>query len=213
MVDPGRRRQGIASLLYEAACAEIAGRGGGTVLLVVDRTYAPGAEFAEVFGGTLDHSEHRMVQVREPALVPASVADVISVREAGAGDVGFVSACLAAAFDEPVGPVDESDADAVRRHVTGTLVISTSDVPVGVMRVERDGKDAGIYGFAVAPEFQGRGYGRAALSSVTSGLRAEGVTVALEVLSTNDHALNLYLSCGFESRGTEDYYAMPMTAS
>jgi ribosomal protein S18 acetylase RimI-like enzyme len=81
------------------------------------------------------------------------------------------------------------------------------------MRVERDQEaaEAGIYGFAVVPEQQGRGYGRAALSKVTRDLRDEGITsVHLEVLVDNPGALHLYESCGFEVLGIEDYYLIPV---
>ena len=40
-------------------------------------------------------------------------------------------------------------------------------------------------------------------------VEAEGVAdIGLEVSVTNDAALHLYLSCGFDVVGTEDYYAV-----
>ena len=77
------------------------------------------------------------------------------------------------------------------------------------MRVDRDGDGAGIYGFAVTPAFQGRGIGRQVLSELAGDLSDEGVpNVHLEVSCTNDAALHLYQSCGFDVVGTEDYYAV-----
>ena len=56
-----------------------------------------------------------------------------------------------------------------------------------------------------------RGYGRAALSTVSRELREEGITsVHLEVLVDNPGALHLYESCGFEALGIEDYYSIPI---
>ncbi len=47
------------------------------------------------------------------------------------------------------------------------------------------------------------------LSGLARELVAEGVAeVGLEVSCTNDSALHLYLSCGFEVTGTEDYYSV-----
>ncbi|MGH9296486.1 MAG: GNAT family N-acetyltransferase [Acidimicrobiales bacterium] len=198
MVHPEHRRLGIASLLYESASAEVARRKPGEVLLVVDRIYEGGAAFARSFGGALEHSEHRMEQRREPSERAGKAP--VTVRDAREEDASFISECLSAAFGDP--------------HVgefAGVLVIETEKDRVGMMRVERDGQVASIYGFAVLPAEQGKGYGRSALRTVTSNLRSDGIgTIALEVASTNDSALGLYQSCGFDALGTEDYYAMPV---
>ena len=100
MVHPARRRQGIFSRLFEAAVAEAADRGAPQALLVVDRLYGPGTAFALSVGGTIEHSEHRMVLVKEPT---GFVRDpLVTVRPAELGDVTFVVSCLAEAFDLPV---------------------------------------------------------------------------------------------------------------
>ena len=45
------------------------------------------------------------------------------------------------------------------------------------------------------------------LSTLARDLKAEGAAdIGLEVSVTNDAALRLYLSCGFDVMGTEDYY-------
>jgi ribosomal protein S18 acetylase RimI-like enzyme len=93
------------------------------------------------------------------------------------------------------------------------LIIEHAGAPVGVMHVEKDdlAGEAGIYGFGVLPELQGRGFGRGALSSVTRALRDEGISsVHLEVLVDNPAALHLYESCGFVLGGVEDYYQIPL---
>ena len=63
------------------------------------------------------------------------------------------------------------------------------------------------------PAHRGRGIGRQVLSGLAGELLTEGIKrVGLEVSSTNDSALGLYLSCGFEVTGTEDYYEVPISA-
>ena len=75
--------------------------------------------------------------------------------------------------------------------------------------MDRDDHAAGIYGFAVVPRYQGRGIGGQVLSTLARDLKAEGVAdIGLEVSVTNDAALRLYLSCGFDVMGTEDYYEL-----
>lgn len=211
MVHPSHRRGGIGARLYEAGAAEIARRGTPRALLIVDRANEPGRRFALARGGELDHSEHRMQQRREPEL--REDGRPIRVKAAGRLDAHFVAACLAAAFEEDEAALLPADETALERLIRSTFVISDGETQerVGVLRVERDAAAASIYAFAVLPERQGRGFGRAALSQVTRDLRRSGVgVVSLEVLSHNDGALHLYTTCGFDPVGTEDYYSMPV---
>ena len=101
------------------------------------------------------------------------------------------------------------DLEALVAQGRGTLVIERADEPVGTVRLDRHGDAVGIYGFAIVPFFQGRGIGRQVLSGLARNLSTEGVTkVSLEVSTANDAALRLYLGCGFDVMGTEDYYAV-----
>lgn len=92
-----------------------------------------------------------------------------------------------------------------------TLVVERDGERAGTLRVDRreDGgrSRAGIYGFAVLPAQQGRGIGRAALTDVIALLRGEGVDeITLEVAVSNDAALKVYETCGFDRVGTDDYF-------
>ncbi|MFD0518823.1 GNAT family N-acetyltransferase [Paractinoplanes durhamensis] len=81
--------------------------------------------------------------------------------------------------------------------------------PVGAVRLLREGDRAGIYGFVVHPDQQGRGIGRDVLHRLCRTARAEGADVVhLEVETDNDRALHLYTSIGFQPVITEDYYAL-----
>jgi len=207
MVHPAARRQGVFSRLFEAATAELALRGVPLALLVVDRLYEPGACFARHVGGMIEHSEHRMSLQREPAgIVPDPL---VTIREAALADASFVVSCLIDAFGFHTERLDDEELAALAKRYPGTLVIDYANEPVGTVRVDRDDDMAGIYGFVIVPEHRGRGIGRQVLSSLARDLKAEGVReVGLEVSVTNDAALHLYLSCGFDVMGTEDYYAV-----
>jgi ribosomal protein S18 acetylase RimI-like enzyme len=144
---------------------------------------------------------------REPANV---VADpLVTIREAVLADVPFVLSCLTEAFGLPTEHLGDEELAGLVRRFPGTLVINYANEPVGTVRVDRDDDAAGIYGFAILAEFQGRGIGRQVLSALARDLSADGVAeIGLEVSCTNDTALRLYTSCGFDVMGTEDYYAV-----
>jgi ribosomal protein S18 acetylase RimI-like enzyme len=174
----------------------------------VDRSCEAGVGFSKGRGGVLASSEYRMRQLEAPALQGAH--EQLTMRSGTATDGEFVHECFTRAFALPP---EATAGDDWAVSAAGSLVIEHAGERVGVMRVERDGAvaTAGIYGFAVLPEFQGRGYGRAALSKVSRDLRDDGVTsVHLEVLIDNPAALHLYESCGFVALGIEDYYLIPM---
>jgi ribosomal protein S18 acetylase RimI-like enzyme len=212
MVHPSARRQGVFSRLFGAVLAELVDRRVPQALCVVDRISEAGTAFARSVGGTIEHSEHRMVLVGEPA---AYVADpLVTVRPAELSDGPFLVTCLAEAFGLPAEHFGTQELEALARRNPGTLVIERAGEPVGTVRVERGDDVADVYGFAVRPQFQGRGIGRQVLSGLVSDLAGEGLAhVGLEVSCTNDSALHLYVSCGFEVTGTEDYYAVAVPPS
>jgi ribosomal protein S18 acetylase RimI-like enzyme len=208
MVHPERRRSGIFSRLLDEARAELRRRQADRVLLIVDRSCGAGVGFAESRGATVAWSEYRMRQSDAPA-APAPDSPLVTLRPGRPDEGDFIRECLGQAFGLPDEATAEED---FGRGATGTLIIEHAGERVGMMRAERDpvAGDAGIYGFAVRPELQGRGYGKAALLQVTRSLRDEGIgSVHLEVLVDNPAALGLYEKCGFVALGIEDYYLLP----
>lgn len=90
-----------------------------------------------------------------------------------------------------------------------TIVIEIDDIPVGTLRVTREGDVGGIYGFAVDPAMQGRGIGRDVLRRACRKLFDDGVKqIGLEVATQNERALGLYTSIGFRPVTTEDYFSL-----
>jgi len=209
MVHPEWRRRGIFTALLDEGLAELRRRRTPRALLVVHRGFDAGAALAAKLGARLEHSEHRMRQLRAPA--PLGPGESIVLRPAIAGDAGdetFVRSCLVAAFGSADFGPDGGTEAGTRIIEAGTRIIEDHGEPVGVMHLDRDSPTvASIYGFGVLPEWQGRGIGRRALVQASSEVRADGVEeVLLEVEVRNDSALRLYERCGFERRGTEDYY-------
>ncbi|WIM92581.1 GNAT family N-acetyltransferase [Actinoplanes oblitus] len=196
MVDPAARRRGIGTALLDAGLQLCARREHSAVQLVVPRSSAGGRVLAQRRGGKLEGSEHALRLPGEPVEVPADPrvtiraavpADQQAVREVSLRAFGWAPAATAA-FDP---------------H---TLVVERDGALIGTIRLIPEPGGAGIYGFAIDPEYQGRGIGRDVLHRVC---RTAATPVHLEVATGNDRALHLYTSLGFELVTTEDYYGLP----
>lgn len=206
MVAPDARRRGIATALLEAAVPLCRGRGVREALLIVPRPSVAGKRLALRHGGVLDHSEHALVLSGDPPSGPHDPA--LSLRPATAADLPFVSGLLEVAFGEPAPDDLAGRLDSPHER---TVLVEVKGAAVGTLHVTRDLDDAGIYGFAVDPRWQGRGIGRDALRRACEQLRAVGARrIGLEVAVENDRALGLYTSVGFKPVITEDYFALPL---
>ncbi len=87
------------------------------------------------------------------------------------------------------------------------LAFYVDDAPVGVLALVDEGATWALRSFMVAAEFQGRGYGRAAVVAALSLARSHGATsLRLTVNPANAPARALYESLGFaygEPRGSD----------
>ena len=206
MVAPDVRRRGIATALLDAALPLARDRGYRRALLVVPGQSSPGRQFAVGRGAVLEHSEHALALTHLPDTGPDNAA--IGLRRAGPPDAEVVGALLSAAFGHRFPGLVDLLADPQEQ----TLVIEVDGAPAGTVRLTRTDDQAGVYGFAVDPRWQGRGIGREVLHRICRRLLADGVTrVGLEVAVDNARALGLYTSVGFEPVTTEDYYALPLS--
>jgi ribosomal protein S18 acetylase RimI-like enzyme len=141
-----------------------------------------------------------------PASAPREPAPTL--RPVTGADVPLVLRLLEEAFG---GPAPDDLAARLDSPHDRTVLVEVSGSAVGTLRLTRDGDSASIHGFAVAPAWQGRGIGRAALSRACEQLCAQGARrIGLEVAVENDRPLGLYTSIGFAPVITEDYFALPL---
>lgn len=93
-----------------------------------------------------------------------------------------------------------------------TFVLRRNKQIIASIRVENEEHSYGIYGFVVRADFRGQGIGRKIMSQLIQQLLEKGAeTVYLEVESTNDAAVHLYRSIGFEEQTLFDYYVYELS--
>jgi len=211
MVAPDARRRGVGTALLDAALGLLADLDDRRPpLLVVPAGHVGGRALARSRGARHAHDEHALALTGDPA--PGVDDPRLTLAPAGPADVDDVARVLAAGFGQPAGDVAAALAAQTDRERTWvgrldgaavvTLRLSLLDGP--------DGPRGAVHGFAVDPAHQGRGLGRVALRRTCTHLRAAGaVAVGLEVETSNDRALGLYRSVGFEPVGGEEYWALP----
>lgn len=89
-----------------------------------------------------------------------------------------------------------------------TLVYRTEGKIASAIRIDETPCQFALYGFAVAPDFRGRGLGRRVLHQVLRQLAEKRKQIYLEVESENQPALKLYESSGFSRIAQFDYFEM-----
>jgi ribosomal protein S18 acetylase RimI-like enzyme len=201
MVDPDRRRRGIATALLDAALPLFIERGYRPILLIVPRSSTAGRELALHRGAELEHSEHALILNAAPQ--DGASDPRVTVRPATPAEAPEISRLLAAGFGGPAQELRPGD-------LPHWLLVERDGARVGALRPSRHGDTGAVHGFVIDPIWQGQGIGRDVLRRVCRDLQDGGATrVGLEVAVENDRALGLYTSLGFEPVITEDYYALP----
>lgn len=224
MVAPEMRRRGIGEELLVRALARSFWRGQRSVLLITEEAVPGGAALARKMDGALALTELRL-GLRAPEQLHADegrAAGLVKLRPATGDDIDVVAEITATGFDEPLERARStfSEEMGLARYLVGEV----DGRAVGTLKIyaeggaangqgDNTGKRAGIYGFAVRPEEQGRGYGRAIFVQTVRLLLDEGyLPVTLEVLRENDRASALYTSAGMRPITTYTYYRLSLAS-
>jgi len=203
MVHPEFRRRGIFTRLSQEAEAECQRRGVSQMLFIVEHASQAGQQFVQKIGAELHHSEYKM-DLATPVLISAESSE-LSIRAARDEDGPILNKLTQEGFEVPyeVNWYGEGKADPSRP----VYVAERGQTIVGKIDINLQDTSAMIYGFVVAREYRGKGYGRYILSRVVQHLWNSGYrAIALEVIPENSRALNLYRSCDFRETAHYDYY-------
>lgn len=202
MVAPDYRRKGIFTQLYLNADNVLKERGIQHILLNTPSISTSGKAFLQSIPCSYSFSEHQMkwenmdLSYQEDVILRPSTSDDFET------EVQLDVQCF---------HFEKKDArdynERIKRDNTDQFyIIESKEMHVGKMRVSHTDGEAWIYGFAIFPEYQGKGIGRKALTNTILREQKEGFPIFLEVEAKNAHALKLYESCGFKAYHSQDYY-------
>ncbi|ODG93349.1 MULTISPECIES: GNAT family N-acetyltransferase [Bacillaceae] len=202
MVHPDFRRKGIFSSLLTEALNSIAPT--TTILLNAPEASASAKEFIRNQKNcTYSFSEYQMAwkdqEVKE-------FTPIVKFTKAEQLDFAFISNLDVVCFG-----FENSDAEKYNQRILNEpdrdlFIIEVNDEKIGKMSLLREKNESWIYGFAILPEYQGRGYGKNALLQTIQKENEIGNEIHLEVALENSNAKKLYLDCGFRQYNTQDYY-------
>ncbi|AYC28630.1 GNAT family N-acetyltransferase [Paenisporosarcina cavernae] len=202
MVHPDYRNQGIFTKLFEQAMNRVIERQFKKVLLNTPASSITGKRFIENLGATHSHTEHQMTLRPKPL----DIKQDILLRPAFDTDTQLIALLDHVCFDMPLDDAITWANDSSRRGVKGQFIIVWNNKDVGKIRVKMEHNEAWIYGFAILPEYQGKGIGRDVLKKVIGIETGRGNSVHLEVETENENALKLYKDVGFEVVHAQVYY-------
>ncbi|MFX3636637.1 MAG: GNAT family N-acetyltransferase [Candidatus Pristimantibacillus sp.] len=201
MVNPSERRKGHFHRLFRLGMEEVKQNGYKKILLNAPMGSNTARAFLSKQGAEYAFSEHQMEWQEKPH----EETNNILLRQATLEDYEMRVRLSITAFG-----VDEEDARVMESKALGDstdmFMIVVNEGTVGKIRVSREEGQAWIYGFAILPEYQGKGIGRKVLRRVIKEQSSAGYSVHLEVETKNDHALGLYESVGFKAVHAQDYY-------
>lgn len=203
MIHPENRRNGIFSGLMMQGLQEAIERNTTTILLNAPTESQSAKAFLAQVPCTFKVAEYQM-KWHETGL---SLDDTVTLRpSATEEDVETEIQLEIQCFGYNEKEAREFNKMIKNNEKDQYLMIETDGRTVGKMRVSEANGESWIYGFAVMPEYQGKGIGRKALTNVVIEENKKGFSVFLEVEAKNAHALRLYESCGFKAYHSQDYY-------
>ena len=212
LVHPAWRRRGIGRALVAATRDELRTRGLTRCLLVSNAASASAAPFCAAIGAVFSAAEYRLDldETRVPS--PLAWSPPLDLRPATLADIPDIARISAAAFND----AEEARHEQVRRRFrpgSQYIVAQRGGETIGVIRVVDEIDAVYLASFAVAPAYQGQGYGRQILARTVARLLDQPARpIVLEVATENLHALALYQSCGFVVTSRFDYYGAGLGA-
>ncbi|WP_258871497.1 GNAT family N-acetyltransferase, partial [Halobacillus trueperi] len=177
------------------------------MLLLCDRNSSSGIEFIKRMGAVYEHSEYEMFLTNEGSA--SAAIESIKLRKAQNEDAKEIARQNAIFFQVSAPEDGLKLPEEESMHGVDTFMVERNQSVIGKVHLEVQNGVGGIYGLGVLPEYRRKGYGRDILMKAVEILKEKQVQqIMLQVAVKNNHALNLYRSCGFEETSTMDYYKL-----
>lgn len=202
MVAPNYRRKGIFTQLFHNAEKELQERKVKQILLNAPSNSESGKAFIQTISSSYLFTEYQMKWAEKSLIENHEVTLRLATPQDLATEIQLDVQCFG--FEEQ--DAHDFNVRIKQDNREQFFIIESEGMAVGKMRVDHSDGEAWIYGFAVFPQFQGKGIGRKALTNVIKKEHENGYSIFLEVEAKNAHALKLYESCGFKAYHAQDYY-------
>ncbi|WP_430789017.1 GNAT family N-acetyltransferase [Virgibacillus flavescens] len=207
MVHTDFRRKGIFSELFRKAIVNMP-ENAKEILINAPANSDSAKQWLQKYPAVYDFSEYQM-QWHDTSLESKNFAHV-KIREANSADLETKIRLDVKCFGFDEAGAREFNQENVKNHKKSSYMIEVNEEIIGKIGIMRDEEETYIYGFAIFPESQGKGYGRTALTKTVLAESDAGKTIVLEVAAENKNALKLYENCGFKSYEVQDYYSYPV---
>jgi ribosomal protein S18 acetylase RimI-like enzyme len=205
-VKPEYRKQGIFSELVGEIRRDL-GTHKHRLLFVCNRDSSTGAAVLEHLGLQVERTEYVMELDRNRWTPPArDTGSRYQLRQVGLNDLELIAELGLLCFDEQASISRPFYQAMLADEFRTQYMFLENQKPIGLAAVVKENESFGIFGLGIIPGRRGNGLGRVLLNLVIEKLIPAGRSITLEVDTTNDPALNLYLSNGFQPISTFDYY-------
>lgn len=205
MVHPDYRRQGIFTTMLQKALADAESKCYAKILLNAPESSASAKSFIASAPFSYSFSESQM-KYEEACDLRLPVRTDIVLRRAGVEDKAFMARVDREGFELSEEESLNYYASMDSTEMSEYEILLSDGEPAGKIRVSPVGREAWIYGFAVAEERRGQGIGKSALRQIVDREHAGGYEVWLEVAFHNPDARRLYEETGFRVVRAQDYY-------
>ncbi|WP_342515101.1 GNAT family N-acetyltransferase [Sporosarcina sp. FSL K6-1522] len=202
MVKPSARRRQHFSTLWQTARQTIEEKGFSKILLNAPAPSTSAKAWLTAQSCTYDFSEFQLKWHQQPI----EASNDVLLRKSRLEDTDFAVQLDMLAFN-----MSEADARLHQEEIQDGpneqhFIIVAEGQDIGKIRVSNTDGEAYIYGFAILPEYQGKGYGGKTLCNIVKQEHEAGRSILLDVETKNMHALGLYEKIGFKIVQGQDYY-------
>jgi len=212
LVHPTYRRSGIGHALLATAKEAAQQREFKHLLLGCYGSISAGTAFAGAQGATFEHADYHMELDVNRIQRPAIKHTELTLRLVEPAEIKHVASIAAQAFGEPEEEMCAWLTRDVLKPDRRIFFIELQRNPIGTIRIVEGARgQADITLFSLLQPYRRRGYGMQILLSSVDMLLSERCShIALDVTTSNSHALALYQACGFQEIRRDSYYKLTL---